>query len=53
MGDNIIEQTNIFKYLGYNILIYKMNMDLKGIVKTCNKLKEYIKRNYWKNLKKE
>lgn len=51
VGDSIIEQTNIFKYLGYSISIYKMNMDLERNVKIYNKLNECIKINFWKNLK--
>jgi hypothetical protein len=51
MGDNIVEQTNIFKYFGFNISIYKMNMDFELNVKKYNILNECIKRNFWENLK--
>jgi hypothetical protein len=53
IDDIVIEQTSSFKYLGCNISIYKMNMDLEDNVQKYNKLNRCIKRYLGKNLRKE
>jgi hypothetical protein len=51
--DIVIEQTSSFKYLGCNISIYKINMDLGDNVQKYNKLNGCIKRYLGKNVRKE
>jgi hypothetical protein len=48
----VIEQTSSFKYLGCNISIYKINMDLEDNVQKYKKLKGCIKRYLGKNMRK-
>jgi hypothetical protein len=50
--DIVIEQTSQFKYLGCNISIYKINMDLEDNVQKYNKLNGCIKRYLGKNTRK-
>jgi hypothetical protein len=48
-----IEQTSSFKYLGCNISIYKMNMDLEDSVQKYCKLNGCIKRYMGNKMRKE
>jgi hypothetical protein len=51
--DIAIGQTSSFKYLGCNVSIYKINMDLEDNVQKYNKLNGCIKRYLGKNMRKE
>jgi hypothetical protein len=51
--DIVTEQASSFKYLGCNISIYKINMDLEDNVQKCNKLNGCIKNTWERTLGKK